>query len=310
MSPASADPHVLPIPLGTYRRRVDRAADAAGGWHYVKGDTAGIAAGLLQVRPRALLYQRRDHDVLREHTQLEFLEVQFRAPASALQPLVNLRGLYLGEAWEGDLDLSAFPHLEWLRVGEVRSAKILDAVFAAEYPRVRTFSVSKYPFTDLQAVAGSFPALELVSIGDTGKLRSLDGVEALAPTLDTASFYYAPKLESLEPLAGLHHLETLNIEKLKLVTDLDVVAEVPTLRYLSAELARITTIGPWKGHPNLEAVALHTPVDDRDASPLFTMPRLAAFSGPLARHYPEGAQLPDLADIPELEARFNDARVE
>jgi hypothetical protein len=74
------------------------------------------------------------------------------------------------------------------------------------------------------------------------------------------------------------------------VSDLSPLAQLPKLRFLDAlQLGRIASLAPLTGHPSFEAIRFPRP-DDKDLSPLETMPNLKAidYPGGKLKGHPDG----------------------
>jgi len=215
-----------------------------------------------------------------DQAQLEFLRSGPKLlHADVLSHIPRLRGLVCGEGWAGELPIKELDALAWLQMGEPPTGTGRTKLYEGIRPSMRVLHVVSYPFNDLHRAARAFPNLEHLSIGRSPKLVSLEGIQALAPSLRSLELFYDSKLADLKPLATLGGLEALSMESVRGATDLGSLRNVPSLRFLSIEVPQLPSIRPLAGHPGLEVLTTYARIADRDPSPLDTMPRLQAYSG-------------------------------
>jgi len=99
-------------------------------------------------------------------------------------------------------------------------------------------------------------------------------LEERASALLDLSLYALPALDSLRRLEALERLEVLHLDSLRLITSLEDVARLPSLRFLDVfDLKNVESLWPLAGHPTLEYIGFGCTAD-LDLEPLFTIPNL------------------------------------
>ena len=116
----------------------------------------------------------------------------------------------------------------------------------------------------------------------SGRLTSLAGAGALAPTLERLSLDAAPNLASLDGIELLSHLEIVEIDGLRHITTIEWAARLPRLRLLDVfDQKGIESLWPLADHPSIEFLTFGR-VRDLDLEPLERIPNLKLF---LTGHY-------------------------
>jgi hypothetical protein len=252
-----------------------RAMREAGGLWAALGrpDPAAIVAEVRRRGIRALEVQHADIGFLAELPELEFLYVASDPPdATPVMRLPNLRFLSFTGTWGGRLDFGALPRLEWFSAVECpRGGGGLDSLFAG-HDQVLDLGIGRYPWADLTAPGAL--RLRRLAIWDSRAITGLDGLAALAPTLRGLDLDGLPNLPSLAGLEVLADLEVLRLGRLRHVTELSVVRELPSLRALHVfELKDVASLAPLAGHPALECLTFGR-IRDLDLAPLESLSRL------------------------------------
>lgn len=205
-----------------------------------------------------------------------------------LTPLLVLRGSLrklTGLAFHRmNIDLAAFPRLEWLGIDWAKGA---ESVF--DCTGLTFLWLSRCPDEDLSRLHRLKDLEQLVIV--SRKLRRITGISALH-RLWAVSLYYCPKLEntqeSLGELRQLPHLTYLDIAACKGITDLETVSTSPTLQKLDVVNDRRTlrSLQPLRHHPALrDACWLGTKIEDGDMTPLLDIPTLERAVYQNYRHY-------------------------
>lgn len=212
-------------------------------------------------------------EFLRQLADLEFLYLGDAGPVTALGSLRKLRSLSI-VSWKGELDVGAFPELEWLGIGEAPPATL--ASLRGGHPNLRSLGVGGYPHPDLRPLGALH--LERLTMGGSRKLVSLAGIEAHGASLRRLELDRCPNLESLGGIEALDHLEYLELSNLPRITRLDWVHSLPKLRFLNVfDLKNVESLAPLARHPTLEFVGFGR-IKDLDLDPLTEIPNLKLFN--------------------------------
>jgi len=257
-----------------------RAEAEVGGWYGCLPSTPPdeIVSACREAGVRALSVRPRNIEFLRELPELEFVSVDPSVDIEPVHALPHLRGLSFGGTWFGRLDFGRLPSLEWFFVAEAPANGGLETLYAG-HSRIRSVRIGQSRVENLEPF-GALPALERLELFVTRALRSLEGASALAPSLTGLELHTCPGLTSLDGIEALQDLQFLSLNSCKQITDLSPLAQLPQLRFLDAlQLGRIESLAPLAGHPSLEAIRFPRP-DDKDLSPLETMPNLKAIGYP------------------------------
>ena len=261
---------------GAHRREIE----AGGRWvAFGQPDPDELVAEVKARGVRSLVSFQSDLSFLRRVPQLQFLVVSSDPmDVAPIHALADLRSLSFTGTWGGRLDFRAFPKLESFAVIECpRDDGGLDTLFAG-HPVLQTLGIGRYRHDDLASLGG----LRLRSLALSGRLSSLTGAGALAPTLERLSLDAAPKLESLEGITQLSGLEIVEIDGLRNITTVEWAARLSRLRLLDVfGQAGIESLWPLADHPSLEFLAFGR-VRDLDLDPLGRIPKLKVF---LTGHY-------------------------
>jgi hypothetical protein len=232
---------------------------------------------------------------------LEFLKAHDPRDVAPIHTLSKLRLLSFPGTWDGRLDGSAWPKLE--RFGAVEIPKDgggVETLFA--HPTLKSLGLTRPRIADLRPI--ETPRLESLSVGQTSAVESLAGIGAHAARLLDLSLWWLPKLESLDGLEALEHLEVLHLDGLRNITSLEVVAKLPNLRFLDIfDLKNVESLAPLAGHPTLGFVGFGKTVD-LDLEPLFTLPNLQLIlTGRGHGWNRDVSELPYLHDLPSDDPR-------
>lgn len=154
--------------------------------------------------------------------QLRRLSVASReiADLAAISDLEALEYVSVAGAVE-TIDFSRLQRLATCVLGPARSVgNVADA------PALETLHLDHVPLTDLVPLAGA-PKLATLTLSETRRLRSLDGVAALS--LRKLSVGYASRLTTIGDLAESATLEELFFERTPAVTDVERLGAVTSL---------------------------------------------------------------------------------
>ena len=125
-------------------------------------------------------------------------------------------------------------------------------------------AIGRYRHDDLTPLGG----LRLTWLALSGRLSSLAGAGALAPTLQRLSLDAAPNLASLDGIELLSHLEIVEIDGLRHITSVEWAARLPRLRLLDVfDQKGIESLWPLADHPSIEFLTFGR-VRDLDLEPL------------------------------------------
>lgn len=138
-----------------------------------------------------------------------------------------------------------------------------------------------------------FPKLRVLRIGYADYLRELGGLAAVTPNLEKLALYLT-QIRSLDGLAGLHWLETLELFGGR-VRDLAPLRALSRLRYARLELPDVESIEPLRNHSSLRMVGL-TMAGEPDLSVLASIPGLAAIRR--GKGFEQPLPWPDLGELP------------
>ncbi len=145
-------------------------------------------------------------------------------------------------------------------------------------PLLESLAIGRYRHDDLTPLGG----LPLRSLALSGRLSSLAGARALAPTLERLSLDAAPNLASLDGIELLSRLEIVEIDGLRHITTIEWAAGLPRLRLLDVFGQKgIESLWPLADHPSIEFLTFGR-VRDLDLGPLERIPHLKLF---LTGHY-------------------------
>ncbi len=207
-----------------------REIEAGGRWvAFGQPDPDELVAEITARGVRSLVTFQSDLSFLRRVPQVEFLVVSSDPKDVApIHDLPNLRSLHFTGTWGGRLDFTAFPKLESFEIVECpKDGGGLDTLFAG-HPVLESLAIGRYRHDDLTPLGG----LQLRTLALSGRLSSLDGAEALAPTLQRLSLDAAPNLAKLDGIELLSHLEIAEIDGLRHITTVEWAAGLPRLRLL------------------------------------------------------------------------------
>lgn len=238
---------------------------------------------------RALETEIVDDALVEALPDLEFLQATGIPEGGVISRLKKLRSLGVA-TWRGHLDLADLPRLEWLGVGECERGN-LDSLIPG-HPSLTHLIVGRYPFADLTPLGRL--QLRRLSVGNSRRLTSLQGAEALAPTLTGLDLWMLTALGSLDGIESLANLEALILSSVRHVTTLDWVPSLPRLRLLVVD--GVESLAPLAGNPSLEFVDFGR-TKDLDLAPLRTIPRLRLI------HAAPGRWNRELEAFPELRKR-------
>jgi hypothetical protein len=245
---------------------------AAGGLWLVeyRADREAVVA---EVRERGIraLEVFGDVSFLVKVPHVEFLVAHDPPDVAPIHELSKLRLLSFPGTWDGDLDGTTWPVLEWFGANEIpKRGGGVETLFA--HPSLRSLGLGRPRIADLQAIAA--PRLDSLSVGQTSTLSRLSGIERHASTLLDLSLDGLSSLQSLRGLHALDRLEVLHLGDLRRITSLDEVARLQVLRFLGIfHLKNVESLGPLAGHPTLEYIGFGKTAD-LDLEPLFTIPNL------------------------------------
>lgn len=143
--------------------------------------------------------------------------------------LSKLRTLYVDVPVR--FDASSFPALKSLSIYPDKSLKNLRQALALPLEELNLLNVSEGSeiFNMLSTLAGGLERLGL--LGGT-KLRSLDGIEALA-RLRSVWLKNLSSLDDIRALAGLEHLQRLDVQYCKKIANIEVINDLFALRELT-----------------------------------------------------------------------------
>lgn len=226
------------------------AIEAVGGLFIVppEADPDRVRQAVLAGGIRALEVHARNLDFL-STLPLQFLVVNAAMPRVApVNSLADLRGLALN-AWKGDLDFCALPHLEWFGVTEVERDQ-LDALFEHGHQRLHHLAIGKYRETDFSALS-TLTMLTHLSVGDSRALTGVTGIETL-PRLRYFDVYSCPGLATLSGIEAAISLQHVEISRCNKIDRLEDIAALPNLRSLQIEMDRPPSLTPLIGQPTLE----------------------------------------------------------
>ena len=278
--------------LNPLSRSHRREIEAGGRWvAFGQPDPDELVAEIKTRAVRSLVSFQRDLSFLRLVPQLQFLVVSSDpGDVAPIHALADLRSLSFTGTWGGRLDFRAFPKLESFGVIECpRDEGGLDTLFGG-HPTLGSLAIGRYRHDDLTPLGG----LRLRWLALNGRLSSLAGARALAPTLERLSLDAAPNLASLEGIELLSRLEVVEIEGLRHITTIDWAAHLPRLRLLDVfDQAGIESLWPLADHPSIEFLTFGR-VRDLDLDPLGRIPNLRLY---LTGHYRWNR---DLGDFPYM----------
>ena len=278
--------------LNPLSRSHRREIEAGGRWvAFGQPDPDELVAEIKTRAVRSLVSFQRDLSFLRLVPQLQFLVVSSDpGDVAPIHALADLRSLSFTGTWGGRLDFRAFPKLESFGVIECpRDEGGLDTLFGG-HPTLGSLAIGRYRHDDLTPLGG----LRLRWLALNGRLSSLAGARALAPTLERLSLDAAPNLASLEGIELLSRLEVVEIEGLRHITTIDWAAHLPRLRLLDLfDQAGIESLWPLADHPSIEFLTFGR-VRDLDLDPLGRIPNLRLY---LTGHYRWNR---DLGDFPYM----------
>jgi hypothetical protein len=281
-------------------RSSDIAKRAAGGLWFAFNDAnpSEIVAEARDRGIRALEVQHRDISFLADLPDLEFLTLNTAEPdAGVINNLHRLRGLAFSYGWKGRLDFAQLPTLEWLYIATADPDRGLETLLAG-HTTIRQLAVGHYPAADLNALA-NLPALERVEIVNSRRFTSLAGADVVGASVRQLVLALLPRLDSLDEIAGLRHLEYLAIESCSRVTDLAPLQGLPRLRFLNLMQPKgIPSLRHLVGHPSLEYVSFGK-VTDGDLTPLRELPRLRLINPGGYRYNIDPAEFPWLDSLPD-----------
>ena len=216
--------------LNPLSRSHRREIEAGGRWvAFGQPDPDELVAEIGARGVRSFVTFQQDLSFLRRVPQLEFLVVSSDPrDVAAIHALPNLRSLSFTGTWGGRLDFRAFPKLESFEVVECpRDDGGLDTLFAG-HSVLGSLAIGRYRHDDLTPLGG----LRLRWLALSGRLTSLAGAGALAPTLERLSLDAAPNLTSLDGIERLSQLEIVEIDGLRHIATVEWAARLPRLLLL------------------------------------------------------------------------------
>jgi hypothetical protein len=283
------------------------AVEQAGGEHLVP-DGAGrqaiidecVAKGV-----KALTIPGAEMSLVASLPQLEFLSVHgMPDDVAAVAELPRLRGLRLHSGWLGRLEPEWVANLEWLNAGDGRYSAGLEAVLE-NHGLLRHVVIGLYQESDLR-ILGRLPHMRRIVLIEARRLRSLNGLAAVAGSLRGLSLQRCALLGSIEAIGTAAKLEYLMLSYCPKIKKLDGVDRLPALRMLDVERsAPLDTLAPLAGHPALEVLYLNT-VADRDLDPVALMPSLKVFRAQGADYNRDKNQLMRAGVVPASDPIFAD----
>lgn len=212
--------------------------------------------------------------------EIRYLHVRTdgRPQLDAVAALGSLRALIIETSGlRGELDPLGFPDLRWLRIGlgGKGGAAVLPAIERG-HARLEWLALREVKARVATDLCAGFPKLRVLRIGYADYLRGLGGLAAVTPNLEKLALYLT-QIRSLDGLAGLHWLETLELFGGR-VRDLAPLRALSRLRYARLELPDVESIEPLRNHLSLRMVGL-TMAGEPDLSVLASIPRLATVMG-------------------------------
>lgn len=231
-----------------------REIEAAGGLYIVwtTTDVDAARAEVLRAGIRALEVHVQALDFLRD-LPLEFLFLN--APLPRIEPvasLTRLRSLAAG-AWQGALDFTALPALEWFGVFEPERRQ-LDPLFRDGHAQLRHLSVARWKEDDLRPLAG-LPRLTHLNLSHARRFASLGGIAAL-PELRVLELESCSALASLAGIDAADDLEHVGLATCNRIDDIAPLGCLPALRAVQIELRQPPSLMPLVELPTLESVWL------------------------------------------------------
>jgi hypothetical protein len=275
---------------------------AAAGGLWLADYSTDREAVVAEVRERGIraLEVVGDLSFLTELPELEFLIARDPPDVAPIHTLSKLRVLSFPGTWEGHLDARAWPVL--LRFGATEIPKDgggVETLYA--HPRLLSLGLQRPRLVDLGPIAA--PRLASLSVADSRTVVSLAGIDELASTLLDLTLSGLPALESLHGLEALRRLEVLHLDGLRQITSLEIVAELPSLRFLDVlDLKNVESLRPLAGHATLEYIGFGRTAD-LDLEPLLTIPNLELFNTGTYRWNRDLHELPYLHDVPAGDPR-------
>lgn len=269
--------------------------DAGGRWvAFGDPDPDELVAEIRERNVRSLVTFQGDLGFLLEVPQLEYLVVSGNPrDVSPIHDLPNLRRLMFSGTYGGRIDFTKLTRLEWFAVNECPKDGGIDSLFDG-HGTLRALSISRWRFADLRPLA----ALRLRSLGLSGGLTTLAGIDAQAETLERLDLDGMPNLLSLAGIEVLKRLEVLALEGLRNITRVDWVQDLPSLRLLNIfDLKEVESLGPLGGHPSLEFVTFGR-VKDLDLEPLSRLPKLRLMLTGQYRWNRPPTDFPMIGDVP------------
>jgi hypothetical protein len=202
-------------------------------------------------------------------SSLEEIVEEFSTPHDdfdfrVINSLHQLRRLQIPDNGRDIIDLSNFPNLESLHVGFSKRLQGLETCVGLR-------ALDLYSFTPKQGHLGLLSSLShLEKLGlYSARIKTLEGIENLK-NLKEVVLYDLKNLQQIYPLVKLgSHLEFIEIDKCKKITDYEDLAEIISLKKLIiSDSADIPSLLFIRHLPNLEFFTfLGTKIVDGDISP-------------------------------------------
>ncbi len=293
--------------------RVDLTRDTAGlppslteameadGGLWAAGDAYTTANEVVETARRvgalALRLDFRDLSLLEALTDIRYLHLRSdgRPQLDPVAALAGLRALIIGTSGlRGELDPVGFPDLRWLQIG-LGGKGGLAALPAVQrgHSRLEWLALRETKARVATDLCAGFPKLRVLRIGFADHLRELGGLAAATPDLEKLTLDFT-QIRTLDGLAGLHRLETLELFGGR-VRDLAPLRSLRRLRYARLELPDLESIEPLRDHPSLRMVSL-TMAREPDLSVLASIPGLVAVRR--GKGFQQPVPWPELGDLP------------
>ena len=154
-------------------------------------------------------------------------------------------------SWVGRLDFARFPALETLHIGAVSLG--FESLTTNPVPPLTELSVGSLRAIDLSGLA-SF-GLRHLTITDSPRFERLDGIEAMADTLESMVLARNTNLISLAGVESCPRLADLTVEACSKITNLDPVADSTSLRRLRLiDNPNVLSLDALSEHPSIETL--------------------------------------------------------
>jgi uncharacterized protein (DUF3820 family) len=279
-----------------------RELDSVGGlwwasdYYTTAGEVVDQARG---VGARGLRLDFHDLSFLADLPDLEYLWIRSDG-FPGLTPVGNLRALrcLLIETggMRGELDPIAFPELRWLAtsLGGKLGPGFLDALRRG-HPHLRSLDVHETRIRRITDLGGPFPELRRLRVAFADHVRDVGPLVAMCPRLETLRLHLLVRIAAVDGLAGLETLRMLDLSGGQ-VTEVPVLRDLPTLRYVQLLQPRLESIEPLRGHPGIRMLSLGL-AGEPDPTVLASIPGLVAIGR--GRGFERDVPWPDLMRLPK-----------